>query len=170
MKNKMNQLTYILFAVYLFSLVWIILFKFDLSFTNIGSMRNMNLIPYSEPTRLNGEIVRSEMYLNMLIFVPFGVYLDMLFKKWHFIKKTGSLIVASLFLEGLQYLLAVGISDITDVIHNVIGGLIGILLYKMIEKLLQDQSRAQNIMNRVALLGTVSMVSILIIFDLSSFI
>lgn len=168
MKNKMNYLTYLLFAVYLFSLVWIILFKFDLSFTNVGSMRNLNLIPYSEPTRLNGEIVRSEMYLNMLVFVPFGIYLEMLFKKGHFIKKTGILIGTSLFLEGLQYLLAVGISDITDVIHNVLGGIIGLFLYKMVEKLLQDQNRAQNMMNIVALLGTVSMVSILIIFDINA--
>ena len=74
MKNRTDRLTYLLFAVYLTSLIWIILFKFDLSLTNIGTMRNINLTPYSGPTRINGEIVRSEMYLNMLIFMPFGIY------------------------------------------------------------------------------------------------
>lgn len=36
----------------------------------------------------------------------------------------------SLFLETLQYLLAMGASDITDVINNTLGAVIGVLLWK----------------------------------------
>lgn len=94
----------------------------------------------------------------------------MLFKEWHFIKKMSGFILTSIVFESLQYMLAVGISDITDVIHNVLGGLIGLIIYEVVENIVRDHQRAQNMMNVVALLGTVSMISILLVVDIYYFI
>ena len=157
MKNKTDRMTSILFAIYFISLVWIILFKFDFTFSDMGTMRNVNLVPYSAPTRLNGVVIRSEMYLNMLIFVPFGIYLEILFKKWNFLQKAFLFFLVSLSLESLQYIFAAGASDITDIINNVLGGILGILLYKVLKRLLKDNRKTQKLMNNVALIGTISM-------------
>lgn len=46
----------------------------------------------------------------------------------------------SLFLETLQYLLAMGASDITDVINNTLGAVIGVLLWKAFRKIAGEKA------------------------------
>lgn len=157
MKSKTDRMTSILFAIYLMSLVWIIVLKFDITFSAMGTMQNVNLVPFSAPTRVNGEVMRSEMYLNMLIFMPFGIYLEILFKKWHIFLKVFLFFLVSSSFETLQYIFEAGASDITDIITNVLGGILGIVLYKVLERLLNNQRKTQKVMNIVALMGTISM-------------
>lgn len=80
MKNqKLYKLAIGLFAIYILSLVWIILFKLGSSLTNLPHYRNINLIPFSGSVIVNGKIFLSEIIGNILIFIPF-VYISVFLK------------------------------------------------------------------------------------------
>ena len=85
--KKLNRLTYILLGVYLIAIVWILLFKLGVHFSNMGIRRSINLIPFSEPLILNGKLDFGEMIMNVLIFVPLGIYAGILYKRWIIAKK-----------------------------------------------------------------------------------
>lgn len=149
---KSKRLTKGLFILYLLLLVWIVLFKLEVPFSNMGTMRSLNWDPYAAPTRLNGQVVYSEMVLNVIIFIPFGIYLNALFKKWPIIVQVLIIFLVSVFFEVIQYSLAMGASDITDVIHNGLGGIIGIVLYRNLSK--KMKLKHHRFLNMVAIIST----------------
>ena len=65
--NKTNNLTKILFIIYMIALFWIIIFKFDIPFSNLGYMRSINLIPFSESLIINDKLDFREMIMNVVI-------------------------------------------------------------------------------------------------------
>lgn len=72
--NKVtNRLTAVLFIIYLIALYWILLLKLGVRFSYIEN-RSVNLIPFSEPLILNGKIDVGEIMLNVVIFVPLGIF------------------------------------------------------------------------------------------------
>ena len=156
--KKLNRLTYILLGVYLITIVWILLFKLGVHFSNMGIRRSINLIPFSEPLILNGKLDFSEMIMNVLIFVPLGIYAGILFKRWIIGKKLFFFFLISLIIEGLQFILAVGVFDITDLITNTLGGIIGLMIYIGIEKAFRNSVKAQKFINILATIGTASMI------------
>src|SRR6478609_5971067 len=83
--NSLNKLTVALFVIYLIALVWILLFKLGVRFSYMEN-RSVNLIPFREPLRLHGKIDAGEIIMNVVIFVPLGIYTGILFKKWIFLK------------------------------------------------------------------------------------
>lgn len=162
MKRQSEQnLTKVLLAVYCFVLVWIILFKMNLDFSAIGYYRNINLIPFKGSVITNGRISTSEIILNVLIFVPLGVYISMLKEDWNFICKVAPVFCTSLLFEVLQYLLGIGATDITDLIGNTLGGIIGILLFGLLSKLLKENTI--KFINIIATVGTVLILGLLIL-------
>lgn len=60
----------------------------------------------------------------------------MLKSNWSFIKKIIPIFLTSLIVEILQYIFAVGATDITDLIGNTLGGVIGIGIFYLLIKLL----------------------------------
>jgi len=127
--NKTNKLTTVLFIIYLIVLFWIIVFKFNLRLPPLRNMRNINLIPFSQPLILNGKIAFGEIIMNVVIFVPLGMYAGILFKRWITLKKLFLFFLISLICEVLQYILNIGASDITDIINNTLCGLIGLMIF-----------------------------------------
>lgn len=137
MRKKSHFITPVLFLLYLVLLVWIILFKLQFSIADLDRMREINLIPfyYKEEVSFHA----TEVLENVLIFVPFGIYLCLIFKKLRFSGKLFLIAGMSVLLELCQYVLAVGRSDVTDLITNVSGGLIGVFLYNTIVRLFHNQ-------------------------------
>jgi len=82
--------------------------------------------------------------------------------RWAMGKQLVLFFLISLACEGTQYVLAVGAFDITDIINNMFGGLIGWMIYKGLEKMSGDANRAQKIVNLVTAIGTISLVSLLL--------
>lgn len=126
----MKALPRTLFAVYLVFLLWVVLFK--LSYDPFGVIRDfqtrsLNLIPFVHS-------LRGEMISNILAFIPFGVMLGVTFKELTFKHKIASIFAFSLVVEIIQYVLAIGVTDITDLIMNTLGGLVGISLYDLVTK------------------------------------
>ena len=114
-----------LFSVYLVLLVWLVLWKLEVPWVGDDQRRVIKLVPFV-PGDGTGASRPLEVVANLLLFVPFGVYLRLLAPSWSWWKAAGVFASASLGLEIAQYVLAVGSSDVTDVIVNTAGGLAGI--------------------------------------------
>ena len=155
--NVTNRLTTVLFIIYLIAICWILLFKLGVRFSNMGN-RSINLIPFREPLILNGENI-----LNVVIFVPLGVYAGILFERWIFGKKLLFFFLLSLIVEGLQYILRLGAFDVTDIITNTLGGVIGLMIFKAIEKVFKNSVKAQKFINILAAIGTGLMILFLLL-------
>ena len=161
-----NKLTNVLFIIYLVVLFWILLFKLGVQFTYMGN-RRVNLIPFSEFLISKGRINVGEIVLNVVIFVPLGIYAGILFKKWTWRNKLFFFFLVSLMIEVLQLIFKIGAFDITDIITNVIGAIIGLLIYEAIEKLFNNSVRSQKFINTIAAIGTVIMISLLLLLKLN---
>lgn len=167
MGNKRQlTITRILLFIYFIILTWVIVFKMRTDFEGFAGFRRINLIPFQASVVINGRIDMSEIYLNIFAFVPFGMYISILKEKWNFLQKTLPIFLISLAYETTQYILAVGVSDITDLMGNTCGGMAGILIYWLLSKLLKDNTiKAVNIS---AVIGTVfltALMGVLIIFN-----
>lgn len=150
---RKSKLLWVLAAIYILVLFWIILFKGQMSLEHLPHIRNINLIPFGEMLILNGEPNFNEVFSNMLIFVPLGLYLAMLnFGRSQWVQILAAAVV-SLVLETLQYVLAVGASDITDLLANTLGGVIGVGLYALCTMLFKG--RADKILLIFATIATV---------------
>ncbi len=145
MKEKQTFCTKALFLFYLALLVWIILFKLQFSLDGLIGVRAVNLIPFYYEREAGSHFHIREVLDNVLIFVPMGIYLQMLAHESRFPAKLAVIFGTSLLLEGAQYALAVGRTDITDLITNTTGGLLGLALYALIARLLRDRARADRL-------------------------
>ncbi|MFL8709297.1 VanZ family protein [Clostridioides sp. GD02377] len=155
MKARKYNITKGLFIVYIIILTWIILFKmqFDISSLEAMNLRSINLVPFAGSLIVNNRVDISEIILNVVVFAPFGIYLCMLKGEWGFIKKVVPIFLASLVFETLQYIFAIGASDITDLIGNTLGGIIGIAVFVLLSKIFKG--KAIKIINILALIVTV---------------
>lgn len=150
--KKEKRLTTILLVIYLVLLTWIILFKMATSVDGIPHLRGVNLIPFGASLITNDRLDTSELLDNVLAFIPLGLYLGSLMQKQAFWKKLLSIALVSIGYEVLQYIFSIGASDITDVIDNTLGGLIGILLYLILKKLFRQ--KADWILNGICTVAT----------------
>lgn len=98
--TKSKKMTMGLLLVYLIVLTWIIVFKmeFDISLLQCTNFRNINLIPFGDSLVVNGHIDASEILLNVIAFIPFGIYLSIVKNEWNFFQK-----VLPIFLVSLSY-------------------------------------------------------------------
>jgi len=128
-----KKLTFVLFIIYLVALNWLVLFKLHYSFDQIDRVRVINMIPLNN-------YVFSEVYNNIRIFVPLGIYICIFKSKWSFLKKLLSIFGLTLAFETIQFVLAIGRSDITDILANTLGGAIGIGVYELLFKILKHRT------------------------------
>ena len=162
--NRQRNLTRILFAVYFLILVWILLFKMSFSLDELYKDRSINLIPFMGSVVVNGRIYINEIIDNILVFIPLGIYICMLKEDWSILRKISVGFFISLGIEVLQFILAIGATDITDLIGNTLGGIIGIGVFYLFSKLFKNKTN--KIINTLALIATillVSMISILLL-------
>ena len=163
--NKTRKLTTVLFVIYVIALFWILLFKLGVQFSYMED-RSVNLIPFRQAFS-NGRIDVVEILLNVVIFVPLGMYAGVLFKRWNFGNNLFFFFLTSLLFEALQFVLRVGAFDVTDSIANTLGGLIGLIIFQTIEKLFNDSAKAQKFINIVAATATVLMISLLLLLKMN---
>ncbi len=160
-KRRQKVITISLFVIYLLSLIWIILFKMTLSFNELPHIRNINLIPFADSTIINNQIYFEEIIQNIIIFIPFGIYLSMLKPNWSFIKKVVPMASVSLLFEVFQFIFAIGATDITDFIGNTLGGIVGIGVYFILCKIFKEKMKINRVLNVFALIGTVCVIGLL---------
>ena len=154
--NRQNNLTRILFAVYFIILVWILLFKMSFSIDELYKNRSINIIPFMGSVIVNGRIYISEIINNIVVFIPVGIYVCMLKKDWPILKKISVGFFISLGIEVLQFVLSIGATDITDLIGNTFGGMVGILVFYLFSKVFKNKTN--NIINILALIATILLI------------
>lgn len=152
-----------LFLFYLAALTWIIIFKMSFSLKEIQGVRGVNLIPFHCSLIVNGKIDVSEMIQNMLAFCPFGIYAGVLWKKWSAIEKISVFFLVSFIYEMVQYILAVGRTDITDIINNTLGGILGLIIYEIIRKICRTEKRTEKVITICAGIVTILMTGLIVI-------
>ena len=69
--------------------------------------------------------------MNCLFFIPLGLLLNVNFKNIGILAKVVFIIAFSLTVELIQYIFAIGATDITDLITNTVGGFLGLKLYDL---------------------------------------
>lgn len=161
MKGKSKRFVPVLFFIYLALLVWIILFKLQFSIHDLDTVRSINLIPFYYDKEIGTAFHLKEVLENLLIFVPMGIYLQMLLPKCRFYGKLIIIAGTSLMLEAAQYVLAIGRSDIIDLLTNTTGGLLGFALYGIVVRLLRNRARADKIFFILAVIVSVVVIGFL---------
>ncbi len=155
MRKRSHAFAAALFVVYGLALAWVILFKMQFSLEIAGTMRSVNLIPLAGAMVVNGVASYTEVVQNVFAFVPFGLFMGMLVGSRPLWRALAPIAATSLAFEVIQFAFAMGASDITDLIANTVGGVLGIGLYALVRHLAKSDERALRFCNVVALIGTV---------------
>lgn len=159
--NKANNIIKLLFVIYLLALCWILLFKLGVRFSYMEE-RRVNLVPFNGRAVLHGEAI-----MNVVIFLPFGMYAGILFQRWTFGKKCFFFFISSFLFEALQFIFKTGAFDVTDIITNTIGGVLGLILFQSIGKLFSNTVKKQYFINIIAVTGTVLLIIMLVLLKLN---
>ena len=96
--------------------------------------------------------------------MPSLFHLSMLDRKMSFIMKVLPVFAVSLMYEVLQYCFAIGASDITDLLGNTLGGIIGIGIFAVCSKILGEKTvRILNILAAVGAAVVVLLVLLIVV-------
>ena len=145
-------------VVYLLTLVWVILFHTTLETLNHLCDPFWRSIDFT--LSFNGR----ETLLNVLLFIPFGLFLGALCEKTSLARKIGIIAAVPLFFEIAQYIFSMGSSTLMDVISNSIGGVVGLAVCHAMRKLLKD--RFYPVVLGASVLGTLLIVAIVLFVPL----
>lgn len=135
--NLKREIALNVFWVYFLAVVYFTFLRGGGLFVSLNNSRYMNLIPLKETAIMFKQNVGIKIPLynvigNILLFVPLGFFIPMLFKKCNNVKKVLLYgFTASLSIEVLQYFTAMTFSDIDDVIFNTLGTLLGLMCYRI---------------------------------------
>ena len=146
--KRLNILSIILFCIYILLLIWIVLFKCNiyLSITNgyfefktltLKERFDYYLIPFID--YFNNDFTQTfiklkDGILNVIVFIPLGLYLSFFIKKNKFIKVIFYTFLISLLFEIIQLFSLLGSFQTEDLILNTFSGLLGYIIYKIIYK------------------------------------
>lgn len=109
-----------------------------------GRVRAFNFIPFGGSEYIYA--IKKDVIINTMLFAPLGFMLAMRSKG----KRRRPLLLIAAFAisvcaEALQYLLAVGVADITDVICNTVGAALGFALYDISFKLAKGSEKLDSV-------------------------
>lgn len=166
-----HLLFYASLVFYAVFLLWNILFKYTAPWQLFSSSRyysrTLNLVPYYD-WLAGGYFNSLDLYGNIILFLPMGIYLNYYSSNTKLLRNIFILAVCSFSLEALQYILAIGASDITDIINNTLGGLIGILLCRLLFKIVKTKEKAKlfiGIASGCAMILVAGLVAALFLFN-----
>lgn len=146
-EKTLKIISIILFTLYIGLLIWIVMFKcnlinsIQLSYEYLKDMTikerlNVFNIPFKNyfPESIDAPeyLFNSDDLLNIIIFIPLGLYIAYFSKKFKFIKVFILTLLISLFFELFQLFSLIGSFAVQDFITNITGGLIGYIVYKLI--------------------------------------
>ena len=135
--------------MYFIIIIWIITFKCNLvqSITDtylffkemtIIERINFDLVPFKDyiegPFISQINTIIEDDILNILFFVPLGMYASLFIKKHKFIKVILFSFLLSLFFEIFQLFSLIGSFSTKDLITNVLGSIIGYFIYRLMYK------------------------------------
>lgn len=144
-KKMFNIMFATMVILYVLFLLWCILFKYvspiELFSHNRYFTRTVNLVPFNDIR--NGYFNKLDIYGNIILFIPLGIYLNIIKKNLKVYKSICIIILVSFIFEISQYVFRIGASDVTDIITNTIGGIIGIVIYFLFLKVFKGNYKTK---------------------------
>lgn len=134
LKNKKKIILYkelltLLFVIYVLCLFYIVTFQ-DVSFNNSNFVLFREMLRYDFGSRLFIKNVIG----NVILFLPYGFFMTYYLKLDKVKSIFGLSLLISLTIETTQLMIG-RVFDIDDIILNVIGGIVGFYIYKLMEKI-----------------------------------
>ncbi|CEK29703.1 conjugative transposon antibiotic resistance protein [[Clostridium] sordellii] len=143
----------LILVIYFLILIRLTIFKFSIimissplnsyQYTFLGVDGIINIIPFKETVNIlrdgihNNRIIKG-IILNVIYFIPLGFLLPLLFKKINsFLKIILISTITSSLIEIIQLFTIFSVSNIDDVIFNIIGSAIGLICFKLFEKIVK---------------------------------
>jgi glycopeptide antibiotics resistance protein len=138
------------FTVYLALLAWVVLWKLEVPWIGeaAGLFRPIKLVPFV-PSGDAGASTPAETLINLVLFVPFGLFAGALAPTWTWWRTGAASLGVSLVLETVQHLISTGSFDITDLIVNTAGALIGWTVFVAVRRTAGE--RTSVVMSRVSI-------------------
>lgn len=161
-KGNYNRALFILFTVYLAALTWIVLFKLAIP-ANIGTLareRVLNVIPFYDI--IAGKYFdKFDMVANIIVFIPFGIYAGLMLNGLSRKYRVMPAFLLSLCYEAIQFIFAIGVADITDVMMNAFGAYLGIILFEYISEKLESEQKTRRFITVCSAASVVPMGAVL---------
>lgn len=137
--KRLKIISRLLFILYMLVVVYCMFFSETLGRTYISESYRYNLKPMSEIMRFHGMLSGKKWMAalfnlagNVLCFVPFGIFLPVVFKECRRIHITLLMTFSfSMIIEIIQLVSRVGCFDVDDIIMNTAGGFIGYIIYAL---------------------------------------
>ncbi len=126
----------VLFVLYLAYLIYLTFF--DHRYGREMVDRSINIIPLKTiilflTSSFNRNIIVTNIVGNIVAFMPMGFLLPIAFKKLNsFVTVSLIVLVSTVSIEVLQYITGFGATDIDDIILNLLGGVLGYSVFKVI--------------------------------------
>ena len=134
LKNKekfvlYKDLMFYFFVTYILCLFYVVTFQ-DVSWST------SNFIPFKEILRysIGSSLFYKNVLGNMVMFVPFGFFVSYFLKLEKLYSVTLITLLTSITIEVTQLLIG-RVFDVDDLLLNLIGGIVGFLLYELVHKL-----------------------------------
>ena len=146
-----NVIVIVAFAVYLALLAWVVLWKLELPWIGdaAGLARPIKWVPFV-PSGAEGASKPAELLINLVLFVPFGLFVGALAPAWTWWKAAIAALAASLVLETVQHLISTGSFDTTDLIVNTAGALLGWAIFIAVRR--RSGARTSVVMTRICVI------------------
>lgn len=125
-----KELLTLFFVIYILCLFQVVTFQ------DVSNFGTNNFTPFKEISRytFGSRLFIKNIIGNMLMFVPYGFFVSYYGKITDWKHSFCMVLIASLVIESTQ--LAIGrVFDVDDILLNIIGGMIGYLIYKSLDKI-----------------------------------
>lgn len=150
-----------------------VLFFTRMTEVTLSGQKSYNLIPFATileyattiDARHNG-IFDVNIWGNIVLFVPLGIYLMIYYKKNSPQKVIVTALLVSMLAEVLQFIFAIGSLDIDDVILNTLGAVVGVGIYQMLKYLFKSRLKVRYAVSGLSALVGIPAASALLIFVL----
>ena len=141
-----RELIYLGMIVYVLSLFYIVTFQ-DVSWST------SNFVPFKEILRYNfgSSLFFKNVLGNMLIFMPFGLFISYILKSKKIFPITLITLITSITIETTQLIIG-RVFDIDDILLNVLGSLFGYYLFVLIEQIIPSKLKNEKVYNIILLL------------------
>ena len=136
MKKVQKTLVPVMFILYLLALIWVIVFKANRDLLVYGGEPEFRQISFY--LYFNGK----ETLLNIAAFIPAGLFLMLLPRQGKILPACIGSFLLSLAFEVVQYILMLGTSDLTDLLTNTLGGIVGVGTFCLCQRIWGEKSKA----------------------------
>lgn len=160
-KNQSNFVLYEEILLLSFMLYILVLFQL-VTAQDLNSFQGRNnLVPFAEMFRysIGSRLFFKNIIGNVLMFMPYGFFASFYLKLKKPLKAIIISFVASLAIETTQYMIG-RVFDVDDILLNVVGGLLGFVIYLIFDKLGETFKifRSKFVINVLTLLAFVGLI------------